>query len=84
MNYSSVNTLDSRIASSTLEKYGKRYLDSTEIDRVVTYNGPNIRAFMHQQSLDPNKWPELLTYNRFGSPIDLVEGQSQFSIPTDL
>lgn len=74
-------TIGNRAAMSAIEKYGVRNEQNSEIDRIETYNGPNIRSFMARQNLDPSAWRQVLEYNRIGSVIDLVEGQTQLAIP---
>jgi hypothetical protein len=84
LTYSSFDALSNRIATAAVEKYGSRQDLSTDLDKREIYRGPNIRAFMSRNNLDPGKWRELLDYNRFGSAMDLVEGETQLSIPTTL
>jgi hypothetical protein len=83
MSYSGFDTLATRSVAA-IEKYGLRQEVSSDIDRQEVYKGPNIRAFMVQNNLDPNKWRELLTRNQSGSLMDLIEGETQLSVYRDL
>lgn len=79
-----LSTLGNRAATAAIEKYGVRQESSTDTDRIETYYGPNIRSFMSRSRLDPSAWRQVLEYNRFGSVMDLVEGQTQLAIPSYL
>lgn len=76
--------ISDRAATSAIEKYGTRSEDSSDTDRLEVYYGPNIRAFLVRLNLDPSDWRKVLEYNRFGSLLDLVEGQTQLAIPSYL
>ena len=79
-----LRTLGDRTAIAAVEKYGIRQESSTDTDRVETYYGPNIRSFMAKNQLDPSAWRQMLEYNRFGSVLDLIQGQTQLAIPSFL
>lgn len=84
MNYSTFDTLSNRAATAAIEKYGVRASGFGANDRIETYVGPNIRAFMTRQNLPPSDWRKLLDYNSFGSALDLIAGQTQLAIPLEL
>lgn len=81
MNATNFDALSNRAVSSAIEQYGVRVEATGELDRIEVYNGPNIRAFMTEHNLPPSKWRDLLDYNRFGSVMSLVEGESQLAVP---
>ena len=81
MNNSNFDTFSNRAVNSAIEKYGSRQDNTGELEQSQIYVGPNIRAFMAANNLDPSLWRQLLEYNNIGSLLNLVEGQTQLTIP---
>jgi hypothetical protein len=48
---------------------------------ILYYSGPNIRAFLYQNGIDPSLWRTILEYNRINSVVDLVSEVTPLEIP---
>lgn len=76
------NSIDklSRSAVDPIARYSTA-LEPIANDPPLTYTGPNLRAFLALNGVEPNRWRDILRYNRIGSAFDLEEGATLLYLP---